>query len=62
MYEEALKRLPQNEEMAAQTFCAYVRCAKWKNGQLVSISACKWVLRLTICDLARDEDEQDVPA
>ena len=35
MYEEALKRLPQSEEMAAQTFCAYVRCAKWKNGQLV---------------------------
>ncbi|VDB83056.1 unnamed protein product [Peniophora sp. CBMAI 1063] len=36
MYEEAFKRLPQSEEMAAQTFCAYVRCAKWKNGQLLA--------------------------
>jgi len=35
MFEDAYKRQPHNEELALQTFYAYVRTGNWKAGQQV---------------------------
>ncbi|KAI0035924.1 N-acetyltransferase B complex non catalytic subunit-domain-containing protein [Vararia minispora EC-137] len=41
MFEDALKRQPQNEELALQTFYAYVRTGNWKSGQLLATKMSK---------------------
>jgi hypothetical protein len=60
MFEEALKRQPQNEELAIQTFYAYVRTGNWKSGQLVRGIQVSYSIKSNHSSSARHQIEQAI--